>query len=132
MAKKKPIVQDEEQPTLTIDDMARLTGLSAQYIRVCIRNKMIPTVLVPVREGVSTKHHLAKVSDFELFRDRQNTRSRRADNRNKWVIYMTPVESVRIKQLLRENGYVDVAETITTANPLKTIADTNVILGEEQ
>lgn len=109
---------EQVKDTYDIPSAAVYTGLSPQYIRNRVRDQTIPTVKVPISEGsVVTKHVMTqKALDEFLNTPRKN---RRADHRNKYVVYMTSSELTQVQDALQAANLQDVAATMHLANILK-------------
>lgn len=72
---------------LTIKTASEKYGQSPVYIRKAIRDKILPTKLVPIAEGSKTKQHVFTVEAYEAWRASRKSRSHRDDGRNKFALY---------------------------------------------
>lgn len=114
-----------------IENTAKKMGFTPAYVRSLIRKEQLISVLEPIVPESLVKHHM--VSDEEIKRFFAETRraTHRVDNRNKFVIYMTPVECDAAKIVLTENGLGPVAETIRTWNRVKKITSVEAVKVEK-
>jgi len=104
---------------LTIMQAAARMGLTPQYVRQLIRQNKIPTTQEPISPHSVVFRHMISIDTIEAFQAQIPSRSRRHDHRHKWTVYSTFEEMTRIKELLHEHGFDDVADMIRTTNVLK-------------
>jgi Ca2+-binding EF-hand superfamily protein len=103
---------------LDIKEIMEEYGLSDMRIRTCIRNKTLKSILVFVGQ-TKTQQHLVHINDVIEWRENSSKRSKRSDNRNKYVIYCDDSEKEQISLLIKENKMT--IPTIERANMKKTI-----------
>jgi hypothetical protein len=101
-----------------IPGAAVYTGLSPQYIRNRVRDKTIPTVKEPISEGAVVFKHLMTREALDAFLNAPR-KNRRADHRNKYVVYMTRTELVEVQDALKAANLHDVIATMHLANIVK-------------
>jgi hypothetical protein len=105
-----------DEQTFDIPQAAAELDLSVTYVRLMVRQGVIKTTKVPIREGVSIKKHVISKSELIAFASRENARQpRRNDGRGKVVLYATDDEINRIKELLyttHDEGLAIVAQSI--------------------
>jgi hypothetical protein len=110
--------QFDRKDYLDIKEIMEEYGLSDMRIRTCIRNKTLKSILVFVGQ-TKTQQHLVHINDVIEWRENSSKRSKRSDNRNKYVIYCDDSEKDQISLLIKENKMT--IPTIERANMKKTI-----------
>jgi hypothetical protein len=101
---KNVSVVNSDPNMLSLLEVARECELSDVYVRHAIRNKLLPTTMVPVRPDSKTMKHMISREDMLAWRETRKARSRRADGRNKFVLYARADELAQIQELLASNG----------------------------
>lgn len=95
---------------------AQELDLTEGYVRLMVRQGVIATKKVPVREGSSVMKHVISKKELYAFSQREGAKSpRRRDGRNKHCFYSTDEELLRVKELLyatHDPGLMVVAESI--------------------
>ena len=102
-----------------LEKTAEMMHFTTAYIRSLIRKGLLVSEKEPiVPESLVTRH---MISDEEIARFMGQTRrtTHRVDGRNKFVVYMDPVECEKVKRLLTENELEGVIATLRSWNPLK-------------
>lgn len=95
---------DDSNTKLDLKEAARYLGLGEQYIRTLVRKGLLPTTMVPLRDGAVTLKHMITVKDLDAFRDRETHRTgARADGRNKYLLYANQEEYEGVTELLTTN-----------------------------
>lgn len=112
MSKKNAVPQTESE-VMTIASAVAETGLSQLYIRKAIRSGALPSVLVPVKADGKTMRREFTRADFVAWREAAASHSKRDDGRNKFVLYMTPDEALRLQDLVAGEPF---ANLIARAN----------------
>jgi len=92
--------------------------LSKEYIRLLVRQGVIVTKQVPIKEGSAVLKHVIAKSELIAFASRENAKApRRTDGRGKHCFYATEEETLRIKEILyatHDEGLMIVAATLQT------------------
>jgi hypothetical protein len=95
--------KQSSKTTMTIKEAARYLDVGEQYIRLLIRNGTFETQLNPISEGAHVSRHEIPLAEIEAFKGRTARHfGRREDGRNKFVVYLSPEEHVKITKLLEE------------------------------
>lgn len=102
-----------------IAEAAKVMGFTPAYVRSLIRKGQLVSGLEPIVPESLVKRHVITDENIKLFLSQSKRQTHRADGRNKYVIYMTPVEFEATKIVLAENGLGPVVETMRTWNPIK-------------
>jgi hypothetical protein len=110
--------QFDRKDYLDIKEIMSQYDLSDMRIRTCIRNKTLKSILVFVGQ-TKTQQHLVHINDVIEWRQNSQKRSKRSDNRNKYVIYCDDSEKDQIDLLIKDNKMT--IPTIERANMKKTI-----------
>ena len=82
----------------TIKSLAKKFGHSEVYIRRMITQGKLLTTKEKIAKN--TYRHIISTSDYNAWRASTVTRSKRVDNRNKFTIYLSPVEFKKLDTLL--------------------------------
>lgn len=102
-----------------IPKTAELMNLTPAYVRALIRKGSLVTEMEPIVPDSLVKRHMVSDEEMARFQADFGRRVRRTDKRNKYVIYMTPGERVKVVGLLEANELQDIVSTIRSWNPLK-------------
>lgn len=100
--------------TMTIKELAEVSGLSLVYIRRAILTGKLPSEKVQYG-NTNIMQHIIRFDDYENWRKAAGTRSRRSDGRSKYTLYGTPEEVEKIQALLKAQAADELAETIVRA-----------------
>lgn len=106
-----------------IKQAAELLGYTPQYIRMLIQDGKLVSERVPISPGARVTKHVMTEDFLEQFKKDVQSRTRRDDNRSKWLAYATFAEMLEVITLLEEKGLTEVASMIRPANKLKTVPD---------
>jgi hypothetical protein len=101
-----------EAKTLTIKEVVVMSGLSENYVRKAIMSGS----LVATKEqipGRKTERNIIKREDYDAWRASTAAHTRREDGRNKYVVYLTPEEEVKLMALVKE---LEFGKTLQRAN----------------
>jgi len=109
-----------ETPTeFTIKQAAKHMGLSDAYVRALIRQKKLPSTLVPIAKDADVSRHIITLEDIDEYEKGATHKTKRKDGRNKFVFYATPTEAQVAIKALQDAGLDLIAGTVRTANILK-------------
>lgn len=106
-----------------IKQAADRLGYTAQYIRMLIRDDLLEAEQIPISPGALVHKYVMTEAAIVTFETTVQSKSRRTDNRTKWVSYASFNEMEQVIKLLEDNGLQDVADTIKPWNTLKTMPD---------
>lgn len=100
--------------TMSIKELAEVSGLSLVYIRRAILTGKLPSTKTQYG-NTNIMQHIIRFDDYENWRKSAGTRGRRSDGRSKYTLYGTPEEVEKIQALLRDQAAEELAETIVKA-----------------
>ena len=121
---KKPRDPDTQLTLLTVEkytitEAALALGLSTHYIRSLLRRGIVKSTLEPIaKDSAVTRHSILK-AELVSFLVHGTRKPKRRDGRNKYVLYASADEIIRIRETLKTMGLPHVEESLKTANPLK-------------
>lgn len=84
---------------LTIKQIAQKYNHSEVYVRRSILKGNLKSTKEKIAKD--TYRHLIDENDYKIWRASTITRSKRTDNRNKYVIYLSPAEHKSLAKLLK-------------------------------
>jgi hypothetical protein len=102
-----------------IEDAATELGFSAMYIRVLVHSGRLNSTMEPITPGSLVTKHVITAEELERFRNEVPHKSKRADGRNKFIIYLLPTEIAPARKALEKAGLPEVASGIRPSNRLK-------------
>jgi hypothetical protein len=104
--------QLETTESFTINEVLAMTGLSNVYVRKCIAKGTLKVTkgFIP---GTKTPRNSISRVDFDAWRATIGTGTRRADGRNKYVLYLSPEETEKLMTLIAGEPF---AELLQRAN----------------
>jgi len=103
----------------TIKQAAKHMGLTDAYVRALIRQKKLPSTLVPIAKDADVSRHIITLDDINEYERGATHKTKRKDGRNKFVFYATPTEAQAAVKVLQDAGLDLIASTVRTANILK-------------
>lgn len=103
----------------TLVETAKIMNFSPAYVRALIRKGQLRSHFEPVVPDSLVKRHVVTDEDIAAYFKGTGHRTHRADGRNKYVIYLAPLEVEHITKLLNDNGYAAVVENLRLWNRLK-------------
>lgn len=109
----------EKEKLYDIIDAAKYLGFSQIYIRMLIRKGRLASVKKSSTPGSLVMKHMVRESDLNEFIGEMPHKTRRADGRNKFIMYATPGEYTRTRQVLLNANLIEVADLIIPANKVK-------------
>jgi hypothetical protein len=116
---------------VSIQQAARLVGRQAQYIRQLVLKEKLIAIKSTVPGTDIPRWEIDKKSVLDYFKGNNRRVGRRQDGRNKWVVYATPAELVKVKEVLAANGLAEVVATIDRAQTYNGKAKTKVVVESE-
>lgn len=121
------MADDNEPKWLSINEAARATSFTPQYIRSLIRKGILPARRAPLHEGTVVEHLLISEDNLKVFLLETPRKTKRQDGRNKFVFYANPTEYAQVVEALVRANLVQVVDSLHTANktkpPFRTTAD---------
>lgn len=109
----------EEKKLYTLEEAGVFLSLTKQYVRTLVRHKQIASELLPMREGSLVKKHHIRREELIRYRDTKTRRTKRPDNRLKYIIYIHDKELDLVVDALHGAGLEGAAGTIQPANKRK-------------
>lgn len=107
------VEQVELSAEMDIKQIVAESGLSEVYVRRAISRGDLKAHKGVVKEGSSTPKNFIMREDFNAWRAEAGSHTRRADGRNKYVLYMDEAEAKHLLDLIAEEPF---AELLTRAN----------------
>ena len=109
------------EKVFTINTLAAEFGLSQVYVRRAVREKALPTTLVPLKKGSKINRHEITEADANLWRASVANRSRREDGRSKMTLYVSKATELPVIQeaILKAIPDFPLDELLVVANPSK-------------
>lgn len=101
--------------SFSIRESSKKLGVSEMYLRKCILEDKIHTTHVAISDKV-WRHEISE-DELAKFKVRSSNRSSRDDGRNKFTIYLSKSEEVKIRELLKTNNLDKVGALLQRANP---------------
>jgi len=102
---KTPATPTKLDGMISIKQAVALSGLSEQYVRKAISKGDLTVTKGLVRPDAKIPKNFISVTDFEAWRNKAGSHARREDGRNKFVIYMTADEEVKLRELIGDEAF---------------------------
>lgn len=104
---------------MSIPEAAKRMSLTSAYVRTLIRKDRLASHLVPIAPESLVMRHMISEEDVVAFLQGTPRKTKRADNRNKYVFYATPEEHQAVVEALEKAGLHTIVDMMGTANKLK-------------
>lgn len=103
----------------TINQVARETGFTPQYIRTLIRRGTLKSKKIPISEHSPVVRHMIYDESLAEFLHTTQRKTKRTDGRNKFVFYADQIEYASVVDALTAAGLTAIVESLRTANKIK-------------
>lgn len=91
--------------TYGIKEAAKYLGVDEQYLRKLVRDGKLPTTMIPIKTGSNVKKHVIDQNDLDARKANAGHKAGgRTDGRNKWTLYASKEEMVKIAKVCEEIG----------------------------
>lgn len=113
MSEKK--VTNEKR--FTINQLAEKVELSPCYVRRMIHQGKLESKMVNISPKV--QRHEITMTQYKTFRSKTSIRTTRNDGRNKFTVYLTSNEEVKMRKNLISNNQSEVEKLLSRTNVSK-------------
>jgi hypothetical protein len=113
--KKSSNTSTNPNDVLTIKQVEAEYGITAIYIRKAMKEGKLTGEKVAVKEGSATMKNVFTREAVEAWRAASGSHTRRADGRNKFVLYANPDELAKVQSMIDSGELTAIVERANKA-----------------